>query len=73
MQWGKVQTDERGFTLVAIDGVGGLGANAAVNFPRPLLQTENMTETATTLEGRHGWTLQLSPCATTSDQTSFQC
>jgi hypothetical protein len=42
---------------------------------QPLLQPHNMTQTATTLKGRNGWTLQLISGATTSDsdQTNFQC
>jgi len=40
---------------------------------KPLLETHNMTETATTLTGRNGWTLELIPGVTTSDQTDFQC
>ena len=40
---------------------------------KPLLETDAMTETATTLRGRNGWTLQLIPGVTQSDQTSFQC
>ena len=40
---------------------------------QPLLDANNLTETATTLKSGNGWTLQLIPGATTSDQTRFQC
>jgi hypothetical protein len=40
---------------------------------QPLLDANNLTETATTLKGGNGWTLQLIPGVTTSDRTSFQC
>jgi len=56
-----------------IERYGSAAAAASAACVAPIPHANDMTETATALAGRNGWTLQPKSGARTSDHKDFQC